>query len=344
MTRTPRRAGKAATCWERLRPVVLKARAERGRPVPVCIPVRAVAALIALACAAAAAAVLCARRAARYAAASSTAWPPSLSCVRPRLARPRDRLLPHPDTLALAASLNAVLDAERAAHSEAFRARRAFQSDFAALSHDIRTPLAGAQGYLELYGMAGRDGDGTVAGDAAAAGHGGVPHGAGRLRAGRPRQTRWLPGFGPGAPGDRARARRRPVRLRPRRRPRPQARPGVRSRSTPWCSTPWWRSTPPLPSGDGSPASRSRTRGPSLWLTARRSGASWRTWWRTRSTTGRVRRPSSSGSNPHRARSSPVVPPPASAVRAGPELASALRVGLGPTSSEPASPAAGCAS
>lgn len=137
--------------------------------MPVCIPVWAVAALIALACAAAAAAVLCARRAARYAgeldrmaAVVRACGPDSNALVTVSFRTPH--------TLALAASLNAVLDAERAAHSEAFRARRAFQSDFAALSHDIRTPLAGAQGYLELYGMAGRDRDGTVAGDAAVAG------------------------------------------------------------------------------------------------------------------------------------------------------------------------------
>lgn len=133
------------------------------------MPVWAVAALIAFACAAAAAAVLCARRAARYAgeldrmaAAVRTCGPDSNARVTVSFRTPH--------TLALAASLNAVLDAERAAHSEAFRARRAFQSDFAALSHDIRTPLAGAQGYLELYGMAGRDRDGAATGDTAAGG------------------------------------------------------------------------------------------------------------------------------------------------------------------------------
>lgn len=135
--------------------------------MPVCMPVWAVAALIAFACAAAAAAVLCARRAARYAgeldrmaAAVRTCGPDSNARVTVSFRTPH--------TLALAASLNAVLDAERAAHSEAFRARRAFQSDFAALSHDIRTPLAGAQGYLELYGMAGWDRDGAAVGDTVA--------------------------------------------------------------------------------------------------------------------------------------------------------------------------------
>lgn len=135
--------------------------------MPVCIPVWAVAALIALACAAAAAAVLCARRAARYAGELDRMAAVVRACGPDSNARVTVSFRT-PHTLALAASLNAVLDAERAAHSEAFRARRAFQSDFAALSHDIRTPLAGAQGYLELYGMAGRDRDGATTGGTAA--------------------------------------------------------------------------------------------------------------------------------------------------------------------------------
>lgn len=137
--------------------------------MPVCIPVWAVAALIALACAAAAAAVLCARRAARYAGELDRMAAVVRACGPDSNARVTVSFRT-PHTLALAASLNAVLDAERAAHSEAFRARRAFQSDFAALSHDIRTPLAGAQGYLELYGMAGRDRDGATTGGTAADG------------------------------------------------------------------------------------------------------------------------------------------------------------------------------
>ena len=137
--------------------------------MPVCMPVWAVAALIALACAAAAAAVLCARRAARYAGELDRMAAAVRACGPDSNARVTVSFRT-PHTLALAASLNAVLDAERAAHGEAFRARRAFQSDFAALSHDIRTPLAGAQGYLELYGMAGRDRDGATAGGTAALG------------------------------------------------------------------------------------------------------------------------------------------------------------------------------
>ena len=137
--------------------------------MPACIPVWAVAALIALACAAAAAAVLCARRAARYAGELDRMAAVVRACGPDSNARVTVSFRT-PHTLALAASLNAVLDAERAAHSEAFRARRAFQSDFAALSHDIRTPLAGAQGYLELYGMAGRDRDGATTGGTAADG------------------------------------------------------------------------------------------------------------------------------------------------------------------------------
>ena len=143
--------------------------------MPVCMPVWAVAALIALACAAAVAAVLCARRAARYAGELDRMAAIMRACGPDSNARVTVSFRT-PHTLALAASLNAVLDAERAAHSEAFRARRAFQSDFAALSHDIRTPLAGAQGYLELYGMADRDRDGTAAVAGAAADGGAACH------------------------------------------------------------------------------------------------------------------------------------------------------------------------
>lgn len=50
----------------------------------------------------------------------------------------------------LAAAVNDLLDAERQARGEELAARRAFEHDLAALAHDVRTPLAGAQGYLEL--------------------------------------------------------------------------------------------------------------------------------------------------------------------------------------------------
>lgn len=54
--------------------------------------------------------------------------------------------------VALARSLNAGLERECERRIAAERAQGAFQQDLASLSHDIRTPLAGAQGYLQLYG------------------------------------------------------------------------------------------------------------------------------------------------------------------------------------------------
>lgn len=55
-----------------------------------------------------------------------------------------------PEVVALADAVNGLLDAEHQARGEDLAARRAFQDDLAALAHDVRTPLAGAQGYLEL--------------------------------------------------------------------------------------------------------------------------------------------------------------------------------------------------
>ena len=52
--------------------------------------------------------------------------------------------------VALARSLNAGLERERERCIAAERAQGVFQQDLASLSHDIRTPLAGAQGYLQL--------------------------------------------------------------------------------------------------------------------------------------------------------------------------------------------------
>ncbi len=54
------------------------------------------------------------------------------------------------EVLALADAVNALLDSEHQARGEELAARRIFQDDLAALAHDVRTPLAGAQGYLEL--------------------------------------------------------------------------------------------------------------------------------------------------------------------------------------------------
>ena len=50
----------------------------------------------------------------------------------------------------LATSINNALDAEEAERESDHQARRKFNEDLAALSHDIRTPLAGALGYLVL--------------------------------------------------------------------------------------------------------------------------------------------------------------------------------------------------
>ena len=50
----------------------------------------------------------------------------------------------------LAQALNAEFDRTEKARIAAERAHGAFQQDLASLSHDIRTPLAGAQGYLQL--------------------------------------------------------------------------------------------------------------------------------------------------------------------------------------------------
>ena len=52
--------------------------------------------------------------------------------------------------MALARAVNAELDRERDRRVRDLADRGAFQQDLASLSHDIRTPLAGAQGYLQL--------------------------------------------------------------------------------------------------------------------------------------------------------------------------------------------------
>lgn len=66
------------------------------------------------------------------------------------------RILLHvhtPALEALAQAINALLEAEQERAIAHRRSREAFQEDLAALSHDIRTPLAGAQGYLQLARM-----------------------------------------------------------------------------------------------------------------------------------------------------------------------------------------------
>lgn len=54
----------------------------------------------------------------------------------------------------IARAINEELDAQRDARVAQEAHRAAFQQDLASLSHDIRTPLAGAQGYLQLHDRA----------------------------------------------------------------------------------------------------------------------------------------------------------------------------------------------
>ncbi len=58
--------------------------------------------------------------------------------------------LPGTGHAALVRAVNAELDASDAERREAQMQRQRFQRDLASLSHDIRTPLAGAKGYLQL--------------------------------------------------------------------------------------------------------------------------------------------------------------------------------------------------
>lgn len=55
-----------------------------------------------------------------------------------------------PGVTDLADAINAELDCSAQAHIEALRHQQEFQRDLSALSHDIRTPLMGAKGYLQL--------------------------------------------------------------------------------------------------------------------------------------------------------------------------------------------------
>ncbi len=57
-----------------------------------------------------------------------------------------------PGISSVAAAVNGEMDALRDERAALGERQEAFQRDLAALSHDIRTPLAGAQGYLQLHG------------------------------------------------------------------------------------------------------------------------------------------------------------------------------------------------
>ena len=56
-----------------------------------------------------------------------------------------------PGISSIASAVNDEMDALRDERTAIGEQRQAFQRDLAALSHDIRTPLAGAQGYLQLH-------------------------------------------------------------------------------------------------------------------------------------------------------------------------------------------------
>lgn len=55
-----------------------------------------------------------------------------------------------PGVTELADAVNAELDRSARAHLDTLRRQQEFQRDLSALSHDIRTPLMGAKGYLQL--------------------------------------------------------------------------------------------------------------------------------------------------------------------------------------------------
>lgn len=65
--------------------------------------------------------------------------------------------LPTRAARALAREANGLIDEVDAARLEAAEERRELQRNLATFSHDVRTPLAGAQGYLQLYAVAESD-------------------------------------------------------------------------------------------------------------------------------------------------------------------------------------------
>lgn len=67
----------------------------------------------------------------------------------------------------LAAAVNGQLDAAQKERVEALRRQREFQRDLASLSHDVRTPLMGAKGYVRLA----QDGRDQPGGEEAVARH-----------------------------------------------------------------------------------------------------------------------------------------------------------------------------
>lgn len=58
-----------------------------------------------------------------------------------------------PGTVKAARAVNGLIDDQGRMRREVEDERKRFHEDMVALSHDVRTPLAGAQGYLQLYGF-----------------------------------------------------------------------------------------------------------------------------------------------------------------------------------------------
>ena len=64
---------------------------------------------------------------------------------------------PTPAARALASQVNALIEESDATRRSAEAERRELQRNLASFSHDVRTPLTGAQGYLQLYALADSD-------------------------------------------------------------------------------------------------------------------------------------------------------------------------------------------
>ncbi len=74
--------------------------------------------------------------------------------TRGQSARPLALRFPTAAARDLAREANGLLDEIETVRIGAAEEKRQLQKNLASFSHDVRTPLAGAQGYLQLYGMA----------------------------------------------------------------------------------------------------------------------------------------------------------------------------------------------
>ncbi|WP_418997061.1 sensor histidine kinase [Adlercreutzia equolifaciens] len=77
--------------------------------------------------------------------------------VRGRELRRLRLSFPTPAARQLAQAANCLVDEADDARRQAAEERRALQANLASFSHDVRTPLAGAQGFLQLYAVADSD-------------------------------------------------------------------------------------------------------------------------------------------------------------------------------------------